>query len=273
MRGPTLYGYVHFQSFVQFAMQLFALHKKDFKTASEMQQATATSFSDLLAQVAIAQPQMRIRFSTSNPQDMTEEVLYTVSEHPNICNHIHLPFQSGSTRILKEMNRQHTREEYLALVKRINEIIPNCSISQDIIVGFPTETEEDHQDTLSLMEAVKFNFGYMYKYSERPGTMAARKFEDDIPEETKKRRLTEIVAAQRSHGDYRTNQFVGKTTEILIEQSSKKSDQHWSGRNPQSVVAVFPKEQYQPGDLVTVLVEDCTSATLIGKAVGYAANQ
>jgi len=243
--------------------------KKDYKNASEMQQATATNFSRLLTQVALAQPHMRIRFSTSNPQDMTEDVLHTVAAHYNICNHIHLPFQSGSTRILKEMNRLHTREEYLNLVKKINEIIPNCSISQDIIVGFPSETEEDHQDTLSLMEAVKFNFGYMYKYSERPGTMAARKFEDDIPEETKKRRLTEIVAAQRSHGDYRTNQFIGKTTEVLIEQPSKKSDAHWSGRNQQSVVAVFPKEQYQPGDLVLVKIESCTSATLIGNAVGY----
>jgi tRNA-2-methylthio-N6-dimethylallyladenosine synthase len=246
--------------------------KKDFKNASEMQQATAISFSDLLAMVAEAHPKLRIRFSTSNPQDMTEEVLHTVAKYQNICDYIHLPFQSGSTRILKEMNRQHTREEYLELIDKIMEIIPGCGISQDIITGFPTETEEDHQDTLSLMEQVKFYFGYMFKYSERPGTMAARKLEDDVPEEIKKRRLTEIVDAQRRHSAYHTNAHLGKTVEVLIERESKKSDEHWSGRIPQSLVVVFPKENYKPGDFVMVKVEDCTSATLIGKAVGYSEN-
>tara|TARA_B110000977_G_scaffold60109_1_gene81650 strand:- start:2269 stop:3174 length:906 start_codon:yes stop_codon:yes gene_type:complete len=247
--------------------------KKEFKNASEMEKATATSFSNLLAMVAEAQPKMRIRFSTSNPQDMTEDVLHTMAKYPNICDYIHLPFQSGSTRILKEMNRQHTREEYMQLIDKILEIIPGCGISQDIITGFPTETEEDHQDTLSLMEYVQFYFGYMFKYSERPGTMAARKLEDDISEETKKRRLTEIVDAQRSHSANRTKQCLGKIMEVLIERESKKSDGDWSGRNQQSLVVVFPKENYQPGDFVMVKITDCTSATLIGEAVGYSKNQ
>ena len=246
--------------------------KKQFKNASEMQKATATSFSSLLALVAEAQPKMRIRFSTSNPQDMTEDVLHTMAKYPNICNYIHLPFQSGSTRILKEMNRQHTREEYMQLIDRILEIIPGCGISQDIITGFPTETEEEHQDTISLMEYVKFYFGYMFKYSERPGTMAARKLEDDIPEEVKKRRLTEIVDAQRHHSAFRTREFLGKTVEVLIERESKKSNAHWSGRNPQSLVVVFPKKHYQAGDFAMVKITDCTSATLIGEAVDYSEN-
>ncbi len=246
--------------------------KKDFKNATEIQIATATSFAGLLEMVAIAYPKMRIRFSTSNPQDMTEEVLHMVAKYPNICDYIHLPVQSGSTRILKEMNRQHTREEYFQMIDKIEEIIPGCAISQDIITGFPTETEEDHQDTLSLMESVKYSFGYMFKYSERPGTMAARKLEDDVHEEIKKRRLTEIVDLQLKHSAHRTKQFVGKTVEILIERSSKKSDLHWSGRNPQSFVAVFPKENYKPGDFVMVKINDCTSATLIGEAVGYSDN-
>ncbi len=243
--------------------------KKDFKNASEMERATATNFAQLLSMVAEAQPKMRIRFSTSNPQDMTEDVFHIMAKYTNICNHVHLPFQSGSDRMLKEMNRQHTAAEYLALVKRMWEILPGCSISQDIIVGFPSETEEDHQDTLKLMEAVKFVFGYMYKYSERPGTMAARKFEDDIPEATKKRRLTEIVDAQRAHSAFRTNEFIGKTTEVLIEKTSKKDESQWSGRNEQSIVVVFPKEHYKPGDFVNVKINSCTSATLIGEAVEH----
>jgi len=246
--------------------------KKDFKNASKMEQVTATSFSNLLAMVAEAHPKLRIRFSTSNPQDMTEEVLYTVAKYKNICDYIHLPVQSGSTRILKEMNRQHTREEYFKLIDKILEIIPGCGISQDIISGFPTETEEDHQDTLSLMEYVKYYFGYMFNYSERPGTMAARKLKDDVPEEIKKRRLTEIVDAQRRHSAFRTNQFIGKTVEVLIERESKKSSSHWSGRNPQSLVVVFPKENYKLGDFVMVKVNSCTSATLIGEAIGISEN-
>ncbi len=244
--------------------------KKDFKNASEMQQATATNFSKLLALVAEAQPKMRIRFSTSNPQDMTEDVLHTMAKYKNICNYIHFPVQSGSTRILKEMNRQHTREEYFALIDKVREILPDCGISQDMITGFPTETEEDHQDTLSLMEYVKYDFGFMFKYSERPGTLAARKLEDDIPEEIKKRRLTEIVDLQQKHSAYHTKRTVGKVVEVLIERESKKSDQHWSGRTPQNTVAVFPKENYKPGDFVLVKINECTTATLIGEALGIA---
>ena len=246
--------------------------KKDFDKASDFQKVTAVSFSDLLEMCAKAQPKMRIRFSTSNPQDMTLDVVETMSKFENICNYIHLPVQSGSNRILKEMNRQHTREEYFELIDNIRKIIPDCGISQDMIVGFPTETEEDHQDTISLMNRVKYGFGYMYAYSERPGTLAERKMEDDVPHETKKQRLAEIVALQLKHSQYRTEQFVGKIVEVLIEKSSKKSDAHWSGRNPQSTVVVFPKEHYKIGDFVNVKVNDCTSATLIGEAVGYSKN-
>ena len=246
--------------------------KKDFKNASEMQQATATNFAQLLDMVAMAHPKMRIRFSTSNPQDMHEELLHVVAKHENICNHIHLPVQSGSTRILKAMNRQHTREEYMKLIDRIWEIIPGCAISQDMIVGFPTETEEDHKETLSLMEYVKYDFGYMYKYSERPGTMAARKLEDDVPEETKSRRLTEIVDLQQKHSAIRTAEFLGKTVTVLIEKESKKNKDEWSGRTEHNNVAVFPKENYKLGDFVKVKVNDCTTATLIGEAVGLSKN-
>lgn len=246
--------------------------KKDFKNASEMQKATATDFAKLLALVAEAQPKMRIRFSTSNPQDMTEDVLHAMAKYRNICNYIHLPVQSGSTRILKEMNRQHTREEYFALIDKVREILPDCGISQDMITGFPTETEADHQDTLTLMEYVKYDFGFMFMYSERPGTMAARKLEDDVPEDVKKRRLTEIVDLQQNHSAYRTKEFVGKTVEVLIEKESRKSDQQWSGRTQQNTVAVFPKEHYKVGDFVMVRIDDCTSATLLGEAVGYSDN-
>ena len=246
--------------------------KKDFKNASEMQRATATNFAQLLEMTTLAQPKMRIRFSTSNPQDMTEDVLHVMAKYDNICNHIHLPVQSGSSRILKEMNRQHTREEYMSLIDRVKEIMPDCGISQDMIIGFPTETEEDHQLSLSLMEYVKYDFGFMFMYSERPGTMAARKLEDDVPEETKKRRLTEIINLQRDHSAFHTEKMIGKTVEVLIERESKKSDLHWSGRTPQNTVAVFPKENYKPGDFVNVIIIECTTATLIGEAVGYSEN-
>jgi tRNA-2-methylthio-N6-dimethylallyladenosine synthase len=246
--------------------------KKDFDKASDLQKATAVNFSKLLEMCAEAQPKMRIRFSTSNPQDMTLDVVRTMAKYNNICNYIHLPVQSGSNRILKEMNRQHTREEYFKLIDDIREIIPECAISQDMITGFPTETEKDHQDTLSLMEYVKYDFGYMFAYSERPGTMAERKLDDDVPEPIKKRRLQEIVDQQQQHSHFRTKQFLGKTVEVLIEKSSKKSDTDWSGRNAQSTVVVFPKEHYKVGDFVNVKINDCTTATLIGEAVGYSEN-
>lgn len=246
--------------------------KKDFSKASAILQATAVNFAMLLELCAKAQPKMRFRFSTSNPQDMTLDVIRVMAKFNNICNYIHLPVQSGSNRILKAMNRQHTREEYFELIDNIRQIIPDVAISQDMISGFPTETEEDHQDTLSLMEYVKYDFGFMFAYSERPGTLAERKMEDDVPLETKKRRLQEIIDLQQKHSAYRTGSFVGKTVEILIEKESKKSNQHWAGRTSQNTVAVFPKESYKIGDFVNVLITDCTSTTLIGEAVGFSEN-
>jgi tRNA-2-methylthio-N6-dimethylallyladenosine synthase len=171
------------------------------------------------------------------------------------------------------MNRQHTREEYMALVDKIKSIIPNCSLSQDMITGFPTETEQDHQDTLSLMRYVKYDFGYMFAYSERPGTLAARKMEDDVPEEVKKRRLQDVVDLQQELSMERTSRFLGQVVEVLIEKPSKKSAAHWSGRNSENTTVVFPKGDYKPGDFVNVKVTDCTSATLIGDAVGYSEMQ
>ncbi|WP_425077314.1 tRNA (N6-isopentenyl adenosine(37)-C2)-methylthiotransferase MiaB [Psychroserpens sp. S379A] len=243
--------------------------KKDFSKASDLQKATAVDFAQLLELCAKAQPKMRIRFSTSNPQDLTLDVIETMAKFNNICKHIHLPVQSGSNRILKEMNRLHTREEYFELIDNIRRILPECAISQDLIAGFPTETEQDHQDTLSLMDYVKYNFGYMFTYSERPGTMAERKMDDDVPEDVKKRRLAEIVQRQREHSEIRTKEYLNTTVEVLIERESKKSNNQWSGRTSQNVVAVFPKEHYNIGDLVNVDVKDCTSATLIGEAIGY----
>lgn len=241
--------------------------KKDFKNASEIAKVTATDFSKLLEMVALAVPKMRIRFATSNPQDMSVDVLHSMAKFDNICNYIHLPVQTGSTRMLERMNRQHTREEYIELVDNIKRIIPECAISQDMITGFCGESEEDHQDTLSLMEYVKYDFGFMFAYSERPGTLAAKKFEDDVPMETKKRRLSEIINLQQKLSLYNMERFVGKTVEILIEGDSKKSAEHWMGRNSQNAVAVFPKGDEKIGDLVMVQVEDCTSATLLGKRV------
>lgn len=243
--------------------------KKDFVKASQMQKATAVDFSGLLGMVAEAQPKMRIRFSTSNPQDMTLDVIRTMAKYDNICNHIHLPIQSGSNRILKEMNRLHTIEEYFELIDNIREILPDCAISQDMISGFPTETEDDHQATLAALEYVKYDFGYMYIYSERPGTMAARKLEDDVPMEVKQRRLSEIIALQREHCKFRTEEHLGNIENVLIEGTSKKSDTHWMGRNSQNTVVVFPKENYKVGDFVNVKINDCTSATLLGEPLGY----
>ncbi|WP_350290012.1 tRNA (N6-isopentenyl adenosine(37)-C2)-methylthiotransferase MiaB [uncultured Croceitalea sp.] len=246
--------------------------KKDYDKASDIQKASAVDFAKLLELTALAQPKMRIRFSTSNPQDMTLDVVKVVAKFENICNYIHLPVQSGSNRILKAMNRLHTREEYFELIDNIRKIIPDCAISQDMITGFPTETEDDHKDTLSLMEYVKYDYGFMFAYSERPGTLAARKLEDDVPIDVKKRRLAEVIEVQRKSSLYRTQQHVGKTQEILIEGTSKKSDAHWMGRNSQNTVAVFPKENYMVGDFVNVKINDCTSATLLGEAVGYSKN-
>ena len=246
--------------------------KKDFKNASDIAKATAVNFAQLLDMCASEFPKMRFRFSTSNPQDMTLDVIHVMAKHKNICKYIHLPVQSGSNKMLKAMNRQHTREEYIELVNNIYKIIPEMALSQDMIAGFCGETEEDHQDTLSMMEHVKYDFGFMFAYSERPGTLAAKKFEDDVPLATKKRRLAEIIALQQEHSHYRTKQHVGNIEEVLIEGTSKKSAAHFKGRNTQNTVVVFPKENYKLGDFVNVKIEDCTSATLIGRAVGYSDN-
>ena len=246
--------------------------KKDFNKASEIKKSTAINFAKLLELCALSQPKIRIRFSTSNPQDMSIDVIKVMAKYHNICKHIHLPVQSGSNKILKAMNRQHTREEYIDLIKNIKDIIPECSISHDMIVGFPGESEEDHKKTLDLMDSVKYSFGYMFKYSERPGTLAHRKLKDDVEESTKKRRLNEIVQLQQKHSLIRTKEFLNKSVEVLIEKASKKSKQHWSGRNSENTVVVFPKQNYKVGDFVNVKIIDCTSATLLGTAIGYSKN-
>ena len=238
--------------------------KKDFKKATEEEKKNSVNFSSLLDLVASSFPEIRIRFSTSNPQDMTIEVIETMSSYENICNYIHLPIQSGSDRILKKMNRLHTRREYIDLIKKIREIIPNCGISHDMITGFPSETERDHQDTLSLMEKVKYDFGYMFAYSERPGTYAARHFKDDISPEIKQRRLEEIITLQQKHSLERNKSFINKNCEVLIDKESKKSNDFWSGRTTENNVVVFPKYNFELGDTVNVYISDCTTATLIG---------
>jgi tRNA-2-methylthio-N6-dimethylallyladenosine synthase len=246
--------------------------KKDLNKASEMAQATAVDFAQLLDMCATRFPKTRFRFATSNPQDMSLDVIHTMAKHRNICKYLHLPVQSGSNKMLKAMNRQHTREEYKTLVDNIFKIIPEMSLSQDMIVGFCGETEEDHQDTLELMEYVKYDFGFMFTYSERPGTLAAKKMVDDVPHKVKKRRLQEIIDLQQEHALYRTQQHIGKVEEFLIEGTSKKNPNEWKGRNTQNTVAVFPKEDYKLGDFVLLKVEDCTSATLKGTVVGYSDN-
>ena len=238
--------------------------KKDFKKASEIQKKTSINFAKLLDIVAKSFPKFRIRFTTSNPQDMDNEVLITMKAHKNICNHIHLPVQSGSDKILKEMNRQHTRKEYLNLVTEIKTILPDCGISQDMITGFPNETEKDHLDTLSLMNLVKYDFGFMFKYSERPGTLASRKLDDNIPEEIKQRRLSEIIDLQFKHSFENLSKYVNKKTVVLIEKESKKSKGFWAGRNEQNIMVVFPKEDFKTGEFVEVLVKENTATTLKG---------
>ena len=203
---------------------------------------------------------------------MTLEVIKVMSKHENICNHIHLPVQSGSNSILKAMNRQHSREEYLDLINKIFKIIPDCSISHDMITGFPNESEDDHKLTLSLMEEVKYSFGYMFKYSERPGTLAAKKLNDNVDENIKSRRLSEIVKLQQQHSLFRNKEKINNVVEVLIEKESKKSLNHWAGRNQQNSVVVIPKGKYKVGDFVNVKISNCTSATLIGEALEYSKN-
>jgi tRNA-2-methylthio-N6-dimethylallyladenosine synthase len=241
--------------------------KKDFSKASEAAQASAVRFGDLLRMVAKEVPKVRIRFSTSNPQDMKDDVLYAISEFENICDYIHLPVQSGSTKVLSDMKRGHTREEYLGLIDRIRKIIPDCAISHDMICGFPGEKEEDHEETLSLLDEVKYDFGYMYYYSERPNTFAEKKMEDNVPLEVKKRRLTEVIAKQRLHSLGTHQVKVGKTYEVLVEGVSKKKKEQLYGRTTHNTVVVFPRKDFKAGDFVTVNITDCTGGTLIGEAV------
>lgn len=227
------------------------------------------TFAKLLEMAALISPLLRVRFSTSHPKDITDDVLYTMAKYKNICEYIHLPVQSGNTRVLQLMNRTYTREWYLSKVKRIREIMPDCGLSTDVISGFCTETEEEHQDTLDVMEQSRFDMAYMFSYSERPGTLAARRYEDDVPEDVKKRRLTEIITLQNKHSRESYLNDIGKTFEILIEGDSKRSENDWCGRNSQNKMTVFPKGEYQlsKGDYVNVKVTDATSATLIGHIV------
>jgi len=226
------------------------------------------NFAQLLEQTALVSPDLRVRFSTSHPKDITDEVLHTIAKYDNICNYIHLPVQSGNSRILELMNRTYTREWYINRIDAIRNIIPGCAISTDIIAGFCTETEEEHQETLSIMDYVQYDFAYNFTYSERPGTLAARKLEDDIPEDIKKRRLAEILAKQQEHSLMRLQEWVGKTIRVLIEGTSKKSDKDYCGRGDSGAMVVFPAtENIKPGQYADVFIEKCTSATLIGKVV------
>lgn len=226
------------------------------------------NFASLLEMVALVHPELRVRFSTSHPKDITDDVLHTMAKHNNICKYIHLPVQSGNSRVLELMNRGYSREWYLDKITRIREILgEDCGISSDMITGFCTETEEEHLETLTLMDKVRYDFSYMFFYSERPGTLAAKKFRDDIPEEIKKRRLQEIIDKQTGHSLERNKKDVGKVHQVLIEGYSKRSNEFLQGRNTANKVVVFPKEQFRKGQYVNVLVESCTGATLMGKAV------
>jgi tRNA-2-methylthio-N6-dimethylallyladenosine synthase len=225
------------------------------------------TFSKLLEKVALISPLLRVRFSTSHPKDITDDVLHTIAKYENICKYIHLPVQSGSTRVLQLMNRTYTKEWYLAKVNRIREIIPDCGISSDVIAGFCTEAEEDHLETLHVMQYSKYDMSYMFIYSERPGTLAQRRYSDDVPEEIKKRRLTEIVGLQNRLSFESNQKDIGKTFKVLIEGNSKRSADDWMGRNTHNKVVVFPKgnSNFKKGDYVMVKVTDSTQATLLGK--------
>ncbi|WP_129715267.1 tRNA (N6-isopentenyl adenosine(37)-C2)-methylthiotransferase MiaB [Pedobacter sp. SYP-B3415] len=244
-----------------------------YKWSAKGEEAAATdidrvNFAQLLEMVALISPELRIRFSTSHPKDITDEVLHTMGRHTNICKYIHLPVQSGNSRILELMNRTYDREWYMNRVDAIRRILPDCGISTDIITGFCSETEAEHQETLSMMDYVKYDFAYNFIYSERPGTLAARKLEDDIPEEVKKRRLSEIMDKQREHSHYQLQKMVGKIVRVLIEGFSRKSEQDYCGRSDQNAMVVFPVEPHlKPGTYADILVERCTTATLIGKSI------
>ena len=241
--------------------------KKEYKKLTPLEQETSVDFANLLEMVALAAPKMRIRYSTSHPRDITENVVLTMAKYPNICNYIHLPAQSGNSRVLDAMSRNYTREWYLSKITMIRDIIPNCGISCDIIAGFCTETEAEHTDTLTLIEEAQFDFSYMYMYSERPGTPAAKKFTDDIPEDLKKRRLQDIIRVQNEVSKTKNNNRIGQVYSVLIEGDSKKSPNDWVGRSDENVVVVFPKEQFEKGMYVDVQIERATTTTLIGKGL------
>jgi tRNA-2-methylthio-N6-dimethylallyladenosine synthase len=230
-------------------------------------EAGISIFPELLEKVALINPLLRVRFSTSHPKDISEELLNTIARHNNICRHIHLPAQSGSSRILKLMNREYTRDWYMDRVNAIRSIIPECSISTDMITGFCTETDEDHKESLSLMEWAGFDFAYMFKYSERPGTKAARKLKDDVSESVKSERLSEMISLQNRLSAKSKRNDIGMIFEVLIEGFSKRSVEHLSGRTSQNKVVVFPKADFKKGEYVKILIERCTSATLIGKCI------
>ena len=264
------------ETIVQEARDLFAKGYREvtllgqnvdsFKWEDEASGAT-TNFAQLIEMVAMVDPLLRVRFSTSHPKDITDEVLHTMARHDNICNYIHLPVQSGSSVVLERMNRTYDRLWYMDRVNAIRKIVPDCGISSDVITGFCGETEEDHNDTLTMMEFVQYDMSYMFYYSERPGTLAARKYKDDIPLETKKRRLQEVIQLQNKHSLVRNQKEIGKVQRVLVEKTSKKSDQELCGRNDQNKMVVFPRESHHPGDYVNVLVTECTGATLIGHVV------
>lgn len=237
------------------------------KELSEDEMKNVFTFANLLEAVAKVSPDLRVRFSTSNPQDMTDDVLHMIAKYENICDYVHLPVQSGSTEMLSRMNRGYSREKYLERIAAINKIIPNAGISTDIITGFCGETDQEFSDTLSLMNEVRFDFAYMFAYSERPGTIAHKKYKDNVLEELKKTRLQEVIALQQKHSAERTKQGVGKVHRVLIEGVSKKSEERLYGRNSQNTVVVFPRQNFKKGDYVNVLAKECTLATLIGEVV------
>ncbi len=244
-------------------------YRWNLSTKGEIKDETlpTTNFAQLLELVSTVSPDLRVRFSTSHPKDMTDEVLETIARHENICPYVHLPVQSGSTSVLERMNRGYSREWYLDRIAAIQRIIPNCSISTDIITGFCGETEEEHQATLSLLQEVKFCFAYMYTYSERPKTLAERKFEDDVPEEVKSSRLTQIIDKQRANSHENNKAQIGKISKVLVEGFSKKSKDDMSGRDERNSVVVFPKGEFDKGQYVLVKIKDCTSSTLLGDVV------
>ncbi len=240
----------------------------DVEDLGGVRDAEIVNFANLLEMVAQISPDLRVRFSTSHPKDITDEVLYTMAKHDNICNYIHLPVQSGNSRILELMNRTYDREWYMKRVEAIRRIIPGCGISTDVITGFCTETEEEHADTLSMMDFVQYDFAYMFMYSERPGTLAAKRYKDDIPDDVKSRRLKEVVAKQQQYSYQRLQEQLGKVQRVLIEGFSKKSNLDYCGRNDQNAMVVFPvHDDYKPGQYANVLVERTTTATLIGKII------